>query len=288
MNASSTNEKFRLKKRIGIWSAVSILCGTIVGSGIFISPVGVLANMHGSVGMSLAMWIACSIIAGCSALCYAELGCCIRESGGDFAYNNVAIGPCLAFVYAWTVTLLVKGMSLASTSTIFAIYLLKLFYPYCDSPQISIKLIAAATIVLITWINSTSVIVTTKLEIVFASAKFAVLLLITCTGFFKLCQGNEVALYNFENAFQTEVLETVGVGDVGLALFQGLFSYSGYINLNFLVEEMKNAGTDLPRAIKISFFIVTVFYLMINVSYFSGKFILSSEGCRIFIIFVCR
>ena len=63
----------KLQRQLGLMDASSIIIGIIIGSGIFVSPKGVLLNA-GSVGMALCVWLASGLLSLVGALCYAELG----------------------------------------------------------------------------------------------------------------------------------------------------------------------------------------------------------------------
>jgi len=141
-DGGSDSGAIKLKKEIGLTSAVAIIVGVIVGSGIFISPKGVLMEA-GSVGLSLSVWGMCGIISLVGALCYAELGTCILKSGADYAYIGEAFGHLPAFLYLWVALVIIMPTGNAITALTFAKYVLQPIYPDCDVPSSAASLLAA-------------------------------------------------------------------------------------------------------------------------------------------------
>ncbi len=136
-------EAIKMKKEIGILQAVSIIFGVIVGSGIFVSPVGVLRYSN-SVGLSLIMWIVPGVFSMLGALVYAELGVRIPKSGGEYAYILEAFGGLPAFIVMWITFVIIGGVSCAANSIVFAEYILQPFYPDCAIPSHVVSMIALA------------------------------------------------------------------------------------------------------------------------------------------------
>jgi solute carrier family 7 L-type amino acid transporter-like protein len=90
-----SHDTVELKPKMTLVNGVTVIVGSIIGSGIFVSPSGVLMNT-GSVNMALIIWITSGIFSMVGAYCYAELGCMIKKTGADYAYIMVTFG------YGWS------------------------------------------------------------------------------------------------------------------------------------------------------------------------------------------
>src|SRR4029079_12454248 len=112
----------RLPRHLGLWSAVAVLIGSTIGSGIFRVPASVAERLQ-SPGPVLLAWVLGGIIALFGALTYAELAAAMPRSGGVFAFILEAFGPLPAFLFGWSELTVIRASALGAIATIFAEYL---------------------------------------------------------------------------------------------------------------------------------------------------------------------
>ncbi|KAK2843632.1 hypothetical protein Q7C36_011847 [Tachysurus vachellii] len=260
---SNKHEGLKLKREVGLISAISLVAGTMIGSGIFMSPQFVMSNI-GSPGASMIIWAVCGLVTLCVALTYAELGTMFRESGGEFIYVLRIYGPLPAFFVAYTFTIVVKPASITAVALSLAQYAVAPFYPGCMPPTLVVKCLAAACILVVATINMLNVRFAMTIQVIFLVAKVAGLMVIVIGGIFTMAQNGLETLGNPDIAFEGT---TWGIGTIGMALYQGLWSFAGWANLNFVLEEVKNPEVNLPRALMIAIPMVTILYLLVNISY---------------------
>lgn len=258
---SGSTGKIELKRNLKVTNCISLLIAIIIGSGIFISPKGVVQET-GSVGYALIIWVACGVVSIFGAFAYAELGCMIPRAGGEYEYIMAAFGNVWAFLFIWAFVIIVMPASFCFTALVFAQYALEPFYVGCEAPNLARVCIAAAIILLVTFVNCTSL---KSVQILSHSAnlgKVVGLFSIIGLGIFGLVQGNTENLTDPFKGTEKNILNGVN------AFYSGIFSYSGWNYLSYVVEEIVEPNRTLPLSIGIGLMIVIVIYLFANVSYF--------------------
>ncbi|CAG5104241.1 Oidioi.mRNA.OKI2018_I69.chr1.g1158.t1.cds [Oikopleura dioica] len=221
--------KIQLQRHVDLTSAVMIIVGAIVGSGIYISPKGILEHA-GTSGYAVILWILSGLVASMGALCYAEVGALIPKSGGEYPVIFEAYGPICGFTFAWTCTTIIRPASLAIFTSAFA-----------------------------------------QLTKTFGYIKIASLVVIILLGFYGLIIGKgDLSIWQAHRAFYKNGESAFPeISHIGLGLYHGLWSYDGWNQLNYVVEEIKQPETNLLKAIVISLCSITGFYLLINFMYIS-------------------
>ncbi|KAG3265129.1 SLC7A5-containing [Ictidomys tridecemlineatus] len=222
-------EGVTLQRNITLLNGVAIIVGTIIGSGIFVTPTGVLEEAD-SPGLALVVCGPCA------------LGTTISKTRGDNAYMLEVYGSLPAFLKLWMELLIIRPSSQYIVALVFATYLLKLLFPTCPVPEEAAKLMACLCVLLLTAVNCYSVKTATRMQNAFAAAKLLALALIILLGFIQIRKGG-LSNLNPEFSFQGTNLD---VGNIVLALYSGLFVYRGRRYLNFVTEEMINPYRNLP------------------------------------------
>lgn len=220
-----TRETIRMRRSVGLLDGVSIIVGVIIGSGIFISPQGVL--MHaGSPGAALCVWLACGVLALFGALSFAELGTSVSASGGEYTYIRLAYGNLASFLYLWIVVLVIVPCSNAVSALTFATYILDpLYEPGCKPPDSAIRLLALFITFTLVYINCVSVRASAIVQNYFSFAKVGALGVIVVIGLYFLSTDKTPASFKSD---QLWVNTQLSVPQLSRAFYSGFYTFSGW------------------------------------------------------------
>src|SRR5271169_5163887 len=127
-----------LRRDLGMGAAMSIVIGTVIGSGIFLVPHDMIARV-GAPGMVFFIFVFGGLLSLAGALSYAELAAALPEAGGEYAYLREAYGPIWGYLYSWTQMWVAKSGSIATLGTAFFYYLTN-FFPRLDGVFYTISL----------------------------------------------------------------------------------------------------------------------------------------------------
>lgn len=145
MSTSKPKDGIRVQRSITLMNGVALMVGSVIGSGIFITPKGVF-SMAGSLGAGLLVWGFSGLFSMLGTFCFMELGTSIGRSGGEYAYLLEAFGPLAAFLHLWINMIVRQPSVLAIVSLTCAQYVFKPFFPECEPPINALRLLAAAII----------------------------------------------------------------------------------------------------------------------------------------------
>ena len=258
-NFTSTETEF--KRELGLWDTVMVVVGNTIGSGIFIAPAVIAATLLPNSGsLVLLIWLVGGLMMFTGALSYSELGALMPRAGGHYVFLKEGLGNLAAFLYGWTIFLVIASGSIAFVAITFVTYL-SFFVPMAPA---LIKAIAILTILTLTYVNyigikpgSIVLNLFTAFKIIALFALIAVGLILSpanTENFLPLTGGNAPVDLTFVSTFL-------------LALVSALFTYGGWYNVGFVAGEIKNPRRNLPLALLIGTIIVVLIYVLTNYVY---------------------
>ncbi|ELT87189.1 hypothetical protein CAPTEDRAFT_171724 [Capitella teleta] len=254
------SEKVELKRQLGVLHGVGICFGLVVGSGIYITPSGVIQNA-GSPALCLILWSVAGVMSTIGTLCMAELGTTYPKSGERYAYLGIMYGPKAAYAYLWTYMLGVRCPANVMKALILAQSIMTLFFADCEMPSTAVTLIAIFIQALLTFLNCLSVKWSARTQATLTMVSVGALSVISVIGFVYLGQGKFGDL-----EFPWEGTSTSGMS-IAVALTTAIYAFGGGSALNYLVEEVKRPSRTLPLSISISMTLVIVLYVSVNLAY---------------------
>ncbi|MBC2047840.1 APC family permease [Listeria booriae] len=248
-------ENQKLRKEIGFFTALTVVMGTVIGSGVFFKPEAVY-SATGTAGLGLLAWILGGVITICGGLTAAELSAAIPQTGGMMIYLQKTYGKLTAYLLGWAQTVIYFPANIAALSIIFATQVANLFQT-SDDIIVPVAIAAATFVMLMNFIGAK---VAGSFQAVTTICKLIPLILIIVFGLFH--QG-DVAF----RLFPISVEEHPFLTSLGSGLVATMFAYDGWIHVGNIAGEMKNPKKDLPKAIVFGLTGVMLVYLLINIAY---------------------
>lgn len=244
----------RLPRRLGLGSAVAVLVGSTIGSGIFRVPAGVAGTL-GVPGPVIVAWVLGGLVALAGALAIAELAAALPRSGGVFTFLLEAFGPLPAFLFGWSELTVIRASALGAIATIFAEYLG--YFLHFDPP--TVRRVAAAAIIVIGGLNYAGVRAASAVMNVVTVAKFAAVALLGLLAF----TASEGSAAHFTPLWTGGLPLSL----VATALVPIMWTYDGWADLAFLGGEVRDPGRTLPRALILGTAAIVGVYLLLNAAY---------------------
>ena len=241
-------------RRLGLFSGTMAVVGGIIGGGIFRTPATVAERLR-SPGLVLLAWVIGGMVALIGAFCWGELGQRRPRVGGGYVYLRETFGPLPAFLYGWTLVLVIATGAIAAVAVTFADYSLALF----DLPHRFSVPLAVAAIVLLAGINYAGVSPAAITQNIFTVLKLTALAVLIGVGLLLAAPSPPLHL--------AAPSPPPHLAALGSALVPILFTYGGWQQTNFIAEEIVEPEKNLPRALVLGVGIVVAVYLLANVAY---------------------
>lgn len=236
-----------LLRRLGLFDATMLVMGGIIGAGIFINPAEVARHV-GTPLLIIGAWVVGGIVAMAGALVYAELAARRPQVGGQYAYLRDAYGPTTAFLYGWSLLLVIQSGGMAAVAITFARYLVEL-----TNAAVPEAVIAAAALALLTAINCLGVRAGSNVQSTLMILKIgAIAALVLCGWLFVPASTAPPAS------------EPAGIGGFGAALIPVMFAYGGWQTSSFIAGEMRNPQRDLARGLLLGVLGVVLLYTAVS------------------------
>jgi amino acid transporter len=263
-----------LERVLGVWSAISIVIGTVIGSGVFLVP-STMIRFVGSVERLFVVWFIAGLLSLFGALTYAELAAAFPEAGGEYVYLSEAYGPFWGYLYGWTQFWVGKSGSIATLAAGFYTYLTA-FYPPLGITFVVIPLhigpggslleihygqfIAIVLILILAGVNYVGVRSGGNVQLFVTAVKMLLIAGIIAVG---LLSGRG----DFSH-FGARIATAGGIAGFFAAMVSALWAYDGWNNVSMVSSEIRNPQQNLPRALILGTAAVIATYILINVAYF--------------------
>ncbi|MBX3245106.1 MAG: amino acid permease [Acidobacteria bacterium] len=240
------------KPVLGMFDAVALIVGIVVGAGIFSFP-SLVASNTASPAMFIFVWVLGGVVSLIGALCYAELASAFPSAGGDYHFLRRAFGEKLSFLFAWARVSVIQTGSVAILSFVFGDYVTQLYSLGTYSPMIY----AALIITVLTAINILGIRFGAGTQKLLTALQIAGVVAVIAVGLF-------FAPGEVTGAAAQPVASTT---TLGLVMVFVLLTFGGWNEAAYISAEMRKGRRQIVYALILGIFIITAIYVLINLAY---------------------
>ena len=279
------HEEHRFEARLGLWSAVALVAGSMVGSGIFIVSGDIARRLPGP-GWLLLVWGLAGVLTVAGALSYGRLAAAMPRTGGQYVYLTELYGPLWGFLYGWTLVLVIQTGTIAAVAVAFATFAGTL-WPALSSGGALVRVgslsvtpvqgVAVVTIVALTALNARGLEGGRRVQDVLTAVKVLTLGAVVVLGFV-LGDPTARAANLARPAFATNGSFATTAAQLGPAMVGALFSADAWANVTFTAAEVRRPERTIPLALVLGTALVCVLYVATNVAYLNVLPLVGTPG----------
>jgi len=249
-----------LARTIGRRDLALLVIGSVIGSGIFLVPGGVLGKSGGSVGVAMLVWLLGGVLSLLGALTYSELGAMNPGSGGLYLYVRDAFGRLTAFLYGWTVFFVIQAGTVATLAVASSAYLEQ----FVELGPTGRKAVSLTLIALLTWLNVRG----TRLSVTALNA--ATILKVAALVFLIVTLPLAGAGLGQVEVWWPEDFSPALLQGAGLAMVSVLWAYEGWQYATFVAGEVVEPQRNLPAGLAFGTLALVAIYVFANLAYLSA------------------
>lgn len=281
-------EETHFKKSIGLFGAIAIVAGSMIGSGIFIVSADISRTL-GSPFYLLLTWLITGFITIIAALSYGELAAMMPKAGGQYVYLKEAFSPLIGFLYGWTFFLVIQTGTIAAVAVAFAKYT-GVVLPFFSENNIlfdlgiikisAAQILAIISLIILTTINYRGIKNGKIIQLSFTITKVIAIAGLIILGFM-IASDQSFWTLNFSDMWsvKTTIVENnkiISINElngiailtaIGVAMVGTVFSSDAWNNVTFIAGEIKNPKRNIPLSLFWGVLIVTLIYVLANIVY---------------------
>jgi basic amino acid/polyamine antiporter, APA family len=267
-----TNNEGSLRPALGTFTALAIVVGGVIGSGIFFKPEAIAENLGGHRALVLSLWIVCGLANLCGALAQAELAAMFPRAGGSYVFLREAYGRPWALAWAWAEFWVVRTGAIAALAVAMTMSARDVFaaagwtFDAGEWRWVE-KFLAVGVIALLAAVNIAGVAWGGRMQNVTTVVKVAFIAALIVLPFVAIGAGSEAIGASGEPSPAPLASASLWAG-IGAALSAMMWTYDGWGNLTVVAEEVKSPGRAVPLALCGGLLIVIVLYVAVNVGLF--------------------